>query len=96
MTDERLFELQLELEDQTPEQIRDRARATTVNLPNPELEAEGLRIFTALLHSPILTADQRTDRFTAWCEGAGVDRNEMLAAIRRHIDARRGDSKKRS
>jgi hypothetical protein len=88
------FEVQLVLEDLSAEQVRERAAAL-----REDLDAEGalpeqrislsIRVWGALMASPVLSDDEQFARFTAWCEGLGVVERDAWAAIEQ---VRKGDS----
>jgi len=81
--DDEQFELQLEFEDMTIEQVRDlgdecRRWYAAKRRPRQEALDCSLRIWVALLRSPVLSDDEREDRLIAWCEGLGIPLDVVL------------------
>lgn len=74
------FDLQLELEDLTPEQTRERAREL---LQQTDTDRQGriaftIRVHAALLRSPVLTTEAREERLKGWCKGFGLTLDELV------------------
>ena len=88
------LDLQLELEDLTPEQTRDRARHILDEVPDLPRQRRidfSIRVWVALLRSPVLTGEQREELFDNWCKGFNVTSTEVLDDLRRSIADRMGN-----
>jgi hypothetical protein len=82
------LELQRELEELRSEEIRQRAR-DAVNAVKPSRERridDSLRVWAALLRSPVISYEEAEARFEAWCEGMGLTVREVLDDLNRTAD----------
>ena len=99
--DQLQFELQLDLEDLTEDQLREhgttfRARADHLFGPGQETRFDiALRVLLALKRTPGLDDFEAEDRFTAWCIGFGISVDDFYNELA-HILKRRRDSETRT
>ena len=80
------LEMQLELEDWSPEEVeahaRDwRRRADAAGVEPGARAAFALRILSALMKSPLLDAPQTHEKLAAWCVGSGVPLEDVQREI---------------
>ena len=76
------FELQLELEEQSVEQMRDAgARLRDGSVPRQRRMDFSLLVLVALRRSPVLTAEEQDARFEAWCDGLDIPLDDMYREV---------------
>lgn len=77
-----LFELQLTLEEQTPDHIRERVLELRRKHTAAELRRMAPLVLGALHNTSNLTSMEKAHRFVAFCDGAGIsDRDAMAISI---------------
>ena len=96
---EQQFQLQLELEDLTADQLQahgdeQRDRANKADVSRPGRIELAVRVLLALKRIPRLKLDpfEAEDRFVIWCRGFGIPETEVFDEMARMIQQRRDRS----
>jgi hypothetical protein len=89
-----LFALQLEIENLTDDQIRERAVALRpVFAPHQRL-GWSVQVLVGVMRSPTLTEAEKRGRIRAWCEGLGISDADVWRIFESHLAKARDDAER--
>jgi hypothetical protein len=77
----RFFDLALDLEDLTPDEIRAAAAYLRPNVPTARRAAFYFGLAAVLSQSPLSNEEKRREKLDAWREGLGIDEAEALGIV---------------
>jgi hypothetical protein len=78
---QRFFDMALDLEDLTPDEIRAAARDLQPNVPTSRRAAFYLGLAGILNQSPLSNEEERRVKLEAWREGLGIDEAEARGIV---------------